>query len=198
MRAFASLLCVAAAAAAAAPPPCCAYGGDGSAVIYGTGVFEGDVTGIVFGTTHNGVAVLINSTDPDLAAYGWFVVQAADGSQSVHAYSPQGTGGKPTCASSPMTGVQLPGFALCPGAAQGLFPLFGASYNIGGSSLIANAYVQPPSGSRGAFLPAAQGCAPVGILSYGSPFGKAWSVDIEKGSAVAPPSNWFSMPSYCQ
>ena len=153
---------------------------------------------MVMGMTSSGVAVLINSTDPDSASYGWFVAQAANGSQSVHAYSPQGTGGKPTCASSPMTGVELPGFALCPGAAHGLFPQFGASYNIGGSALVANAYVQPPSGSRGAFLPAAQGCAPVGVFSYGSPFGKAWSIDIEKGSAEAPPSNWFTMPSYCQ
>jgi len=196
-----SLLCfaaAAAAAAAAAPPPCCAYGGDGDATLFGTGVFDGAITGIVMGVKSNGVAVLINSTDPDSATYGWFVAQAADGSQSVSAFSPQGAGGKPTCATSPMTGVQIPGFALCPGAAQSLFPQFGASYNIGGSAVVANAYVQPPSGSRGAFLPAAQGCAPVGIFSYGSPFGKAWSVDIEQGSAAAPPSSWFAMPSYCQ
>ena len=108
------------------------------------------------------------------------------------------TGGAPLCLRQALSPAQwMNGFAFCPGAPQGLFPMYGASYAIG--ALPVNAYVQPPSGARGNFLPAGAGtqCAPVSLLGTATPFGGAWSVDVESGSAAEPPQDWFDMPGYC-
>ena len=156
------------------------------------------MTGLVIGAAPQGVAVLINSTDPDSAAFGWFIT-GDQTTQTLHAYAPASPGVAAVCVVSPLSGdVFVPGFSMCPGAPNSLFPIYGASYGLGGSAVMVNVYAQPPSGSRANFLPATAGCAPVSILSVNSPFGTgAWSVEIEQGSAQPPPARYFSMPSYC-
>jgi len=155
------------------------------------------VTGLVVGTVPGGgVAVLVNATDPDDAAFGWFITAAgAGGAQTLHAYARAAR----FCSAAPLPPAQrIPGFALCPGLPASLFPSFGAAYPLGGSAVVANAYYQAPSGSRASFLSAADGCAPVSLLSAGTPFDVgAWSLDVEAGSAAPPPARYFQMPSYC-
>lgn len=190
---------VSAQALLAPPAPCCAYNGHGSATLFGTGVFSfaGEAafaTGMVMGAAPGGTAVLINSSDVETALAGWFITGNAT-QQTMYAFRPAPAGGAPTCVEQPLRpDQQVHGFAFCPGAAGSLFPIFGASYNVGPVGI--NVYLQPPTAARGSFLTPALGCAPVSIRSS-SPFGGVWSVDVEDGSANAPPAAWFKMPSYC-
>ena len=189
-------------ASAAPPAPCCAYGGKGAAALYGSGVwgFPGEqtsVVGFVLGASpSSGVSgVLVNSSDVETALAGWFITGNSS-KQVLHAFRPASAGAPPTCVTDVLEPSQMSsGFKMCPGAADGAFSRFAASYSIG--KVQVNAFVQPPGGARGNFLGAAAGCAPVSLFA-GSPFGGVWSVDIEDGSADEPPATWFQMPSYCQ
>ena len=204
-RVLVALLC--GSAAAAATPACCAYSGTGSAVVSGVGTMDlgtgrgAEVIAMVIAASPTAnppfVSVLINSSIPESSAAGWHITTNATG-QLLTAWNAQSQACGTTFMPSSQ-GVYVPGFALCPGAAGGLFPDQGDSYTLGDAVLV-NTYAQGPgTGSTGSFLGPTQNCALVAVLAPGSPIsqGGAFSFLARTGSSAVPPASMGSVPSWC-
>ena len=189
-----------------APAPCCAYGGSGSAVMYGLasvdiglGTRGSQIYSTLFGTSGSESSspfsfVFVNSTNADETLAGWAIHANATG-QTLYAWNGQTR----TCSSDYQIGnAYVPGFNLCPGAgSDSLFPIYGHTYNYNGA-VTANLYLQP-SGSYASFTSAAEQCAPIFLLTAGTPLAAGGSMGLEviDGSGNALPDNFAKVPSYC-
>jgi hypothetical protein len=188
------------------PAPCCAYGGSGSALMYGlasldTGIGSrgASIYSTLFGTSGSNVPspysfVFVNSTIADETLAGWAIHANATG-QTLYAWN----GVSKQCTSDYHEGNSyVPGFDLCPGAgANSLFPAYGHTYNYNGA-VTANIYLQP-SGSYASFTSASEMCAPIFILTAGTPIaaGGSMALEVLDGNGNQLADNFAQVPSYC-
>jgi len=189
-----------------APAPCCAYGGSGSALMYGLASLDigvgnrgASIYSTLFGSSGSNVAspysfVFVNSTIADETLAGWAIHSNATG-QTLTAWN----GATKQCISDYNEGTPyVSGFDLCPGSgSNSLFPEFGHTYNYNGA-VTANIYLQP-SGSYASFTSASEQCAPIFILTAGTPIaaGGSMAMEVIDGNGNPLADNFAQVPSYC-
>lgn len=206
-RVFLVAAALSSASAAAPPAPCCAYSGKGAAVLYGLATIDlgngPQALNMVIGTggqARGAVIILVNASSAEESLAGWRVAQnATTGEQTLFAWN----AATRTCVEGDGNGF-VPGYDMCPGAPNSLFPTYGATFKFG-ATVPAHAFTGNGD-SRGIFLGADQDCALVSIVAPGNPVpgsggassnGGAFSMLVVDGGATQPPESFFALPSYC-
>lgn len=133
---------------------------------------------------------------PGDATAGWIISQN-ETAQTLTFWTNNTVGLVPHCYT---TSVQLPdafspGFSMCPGAADSLFPDYSSSFAVGNVTM--NSFVQSISGATGQFTDAEFGCGLATVFSPMSPIGSSFMISVSAGSASVPTA-WSRPPSFCQ
>lgn len=195
-------------AAAAAPTRCCAYGGSGTATLFGHGAVAiapnaAGLYSIALGasplTNVPFVAVLVGvdpaapvPISPETAEAGWMITGPGT-AQTLTFWTNNTADGTIQCHQSG-GGPFVPDFAFCGGS--GLFPSLDVTTTAGSVTL--NAWAGAGNASYAVLTTAADGCGVVTVLGQNSPLGYgAFSVSVQAGNANAPPPSWAVPPSAC-
>ncbi len=190
---------------------CCAFGGSGSATLMGTGTYvfpttpaEGRISNFVpiaVGASGNGaknpfVGILMApTTGPEDALAGWLIMpNKTTGGQTLVAWTNL-PGEDQTCnrAFTDEGETFTPGYSLCFGAPNGLFPFPNGTYALQGVGPV-TLYQQAADGRARASV-SSNDCSPIFLAALNTPFNTgAFSVSFEEGTTDAP--SW-GLPTWC-
>ena len=212
------LLASSLAPALAAFAPCCAYGGEGSAVALGMGVFDafppprGSPSGAApTGAPYSGpLAIGISASGsfapfatvlfaarsgPEDSVAGWIVTSNAT-NDVLYAWSNAAADVPPTCvAGVGPRGAFISEYSMCAGS--GIFSRLDREYSLA-PNVPMGVFAQASNASTLTFAGGAAGCTPTTLLGSSSPLGTgAYSIAFESGVPEAPPSTWSAPPSWC-